>query len=245
MRMRIFGIDFTSAPSRRKPISCAVCDLQGTLLRVRSSLELPTFADFEAFLQTPGSWLAACDFPFAQPGKLLTNLGWPTHWEEYIAAIAALGKAEFEAALLRYCSGRPAGDKHHLRTTDRYAGACSPMMLQRVPVGKMFFQGAPRLLAAGASVLPCRPTRADRSVVEGYPALVARKWIKRRGYKSDERAKQSADRAEARRAIVSALDSTQLGERYGLALELPGSMRAALIGDATGDTLDAVLSVVC
>jgi hypothetical protein len=242
--MRIFGIDFTSAPGRRKPISCAVCDLQGTLLHVHSSSGLTSFAAFEDFLRLPGPWLAACDFPFAQPGKLLANLGWPTCWEEYIPIVAAMGMLEFEAALRRYRSSRTAGDKHHLRLTDRFAGACSPMMLQRVPVGKMFFQGAPRLLAAGVSILPCHPTRASRIVVEGYPALVARRWINRRVYKSDERVKQSADKAEARRCLVKGICSAELGERYGLKLELPTALRDALIDDAMGDSLDAVLCAI-
>jgi hypothetical protein len=248
--MRIFGIDFTSAPSSRKPISCAVCEMQGSLLCVQAILGLPTFTAFEDLLRMPGPWLAACDFPFAQPEKLLVNLGWPTHWEECISRIAAMGRPEFEAALSRYRSGRPAGDKHHLRATDRFAGARSPMMLQRVPVGKMFFQGAPRLLSAGVSILPCHPTNASRIAVEAYPALVARKWLDRcqhslhKSYKSDERSKQSAANAEARRSIVDGICSPELRERYGLILELPPALRDALIDDPMGDSLDAVLCAV-
>jgi hypothetical protein len=82
--MHIFGLDFTSAPSRKKPITCAICDLQATHLSVQTCLTLPNFADFEAFLWQAGPWLAACDFPFGQPFKLLENLHWPEYWQGYV-----------------------------------------------------------------------------------------------------------------------------------------------------------------
>jgi Protein of unknown function (DUF429) len=242
--VRIFGLDFTSAPSARKPISCAACELQGAHLRVQTIGKLSSFAAFEAFLHNPGPWLAACDFPFAQPARLLSNLGWPTRWEEYMPRIEDMSKEAFEDVLLRYRSVRAPGDKQHLRAVDRSAGACSPMMLQRVPVGKMFYQGAPRLLAAGVSILPCHPTSDTRIVFEGYPALVARRWIGRRSYKSDERSKQTQERAQARRALVDGLCSAELRERYGLALALSPAMREALVSEAMGDDLDAVLCAI-
>ena len=84
-----------------------------------------------------------------------------------------MSKQGFVATIKSYCDQQPAGDKHHLRQTDELAGACSPMMLYGVPVGKMFFEGAPRIGSAGVSVLPCRPNESSRIVVEAYPALVA------------------------------------------------------------------------
>ncbi|MFL5629055.1 MAG: DUF429 domain-containing protein [Ktedonobacteraceae bacterium] len=242
--MHIFGLDFTSAPTHKKPITCAVGELQGSHLHIHGFLNIPSLAAFEAFLRTPGPWLAACDFPFGQPKKLLINLGWPMRWEEYIAMIAALDKREFEFLLYDYRNGRTTGDKHHLRATDKYAGACSPMMLQRVPVGKMFYQGAPRLLAAGVSILPCHPTNDDRIVVEGYPALVARKWVGRSSYKSDERGKQTAEKEEARQHIVRGICSHDLYEQYGLNLELASEMMGMLIHEGTADSLDAMLCAV-
>ena len=61
--MLIYGLDFTSSPSQRKPITCACCELQDAILRVKTCLKMPTFAEFEAFLRTDGPWLAALDFP--------------------------------------------------------------------------------------------------------------------------------------------------------------------------------------
>ena len=239
--MKIYGLDFTSAPSLKKPITLAVCDLKKDLLHVKDCVKLNSFEDFEAFLCCDGPWLAALDLPFGQPRKLISNLGWPETWEGYMQAIASMGKKEFEDTLKRYREGRPAGDKQHLRATDVLAGACSPMMLHRVPVGKMFFEGATRLLKSGVSVLPCRPMGDDRIVIEGYPALVARRLIGRRSYKSDERGKQTKDREEARRKIVCGLCSSEMVGWYGFRVELYEGMGERLVGDAMGDELDAVL----
>jgi len=239
--MKIYGFDFTSAPNLKKPITCAVGELQGKLLCVQGCLRLTSFADFEAFLRSNGPWLAALDFPFGQPRKLISNLGWPETWETYVQVIASMGKKEFEETLKRYRESRPVGDKLHLRATDVYAGARSPMMLHRVPVGKMFFEGATRLLRSDVSILPCRPAGDSRMVVEGYPALVARKFVGKRSYKSDERSKQTIQKEGARLEIVRGLRSREMLEWYGFGVELSEEMGERLVGDAMGDELDAVL----
>lgn len=242
--MNIYGLDFTSAPSRRKPITCAACELEKTTLLIKTLLKLTTFEDFETFLRTEGPWLAALDFPFGQPRKLITNLGWPETWEGYMHLISSMSKQTFEQTIQNYQENRPPGDKLHLRATDTLAGAISPMMLHRVPVGKMFFQGATRLFASEVSILPCRPTGDGRIVVEGYPALVARKLIGKCSYKSDERGKQTIDRAMARREIVDGLCSGKLVKGYGLAVLMTDEMAERLVEDAMGDVLDAVLCAV-
>lgn len=239
--MHIYGLDFTSAPMRCKPITCACCELNDTILIVKSCLKMPSFADFEAFMRSDGPWLAALDFPFGQPRKLISNLGWPQSWEGYMRIIASMGKAEFEDTLLSYRASRAPGDKLHLRSTDQLAGAISPMMLHRVPVGKMFFQGATRLFNSPISILPCRPTSDNRIAIEGYPALVARKLIGRRSYKNDVRGQQTIDKQMARREIVQGLCSERLREWYGLSVEMSDEMREMLIADAMGDMLDAVM----
>jgi hypothetical protein len=239
--MTIYGFDFTSAPSRNKPITCAVCELQDALLCIQDCLKLTSFEDFEAFLRSDGPWLAALDFPFGQPRKLISNLGWPETWEGYTQIVASMDKKEFEETLKCYREGRPTGDKQHLRATDVHTGARSPMMLHRVPVGKMFFEGATRLLRSGVSVLPSRSTEDNRIVVEGYPALVARRFIGKRSYKSDERGKQTKDRELARREIVSGLRSSEMVDWYGFGVEFSEEMGERLVGDAMGDELDAIL----
>lgn len=239
--MRIYGLDFTSAPEKRKPITCAVCWLHEKTLHVQGLQKLISFDDFEAWLHTPGPWLAALDFPFGLPRKLLAELQWPQDWPGYLQQVASLSKREFEEMLLNYMAGRMPGDKLHLRETDKLAGARSPMMLVRVPVAKMFFAGATRLLKAPVSVLPCRPTEDMRIVVEGYPALVASKLIGRQGYKSDERRKQNEARTRVRRELVSLLRSETIGRWYDLRVLLSEGLEEQLVEDEMGDLLDAVL----
>jgi hypothetical protein len=156
----------------------------------------------------------------------------------------SMGKKEFEGTLKRYGESRARGDKLHLRTTDVLAGARSPMMLFRVPVGKMFFEGATRLLRANVSILPCRPMANSRIVVEGYPALVARKFIGKQSYKSDEPVKQTKDREMARWEIVKGLRSSEIVKLYGLRVELSDEICERLVEDPMGDKLDAVLCSV-
>ena len=237
----LYGCDFTSAPRPRKPITIAACSLEDGTLHLRALDALPDFASFEAFLRHPGPWLAALDFPFGLPRRFLRAFDWPQNWEEYVALIAALGKQGFEETVHRYRREQPVGEKLPLRVCDRLAGAISPLMLHRVPVGKMFFQGAPRLLASGASILPCRPTDANRFVFEGYPGLVARRWLGRRSYKSDERKKQTAAQREARRELLQALQSEEARAYYGLELHVPTELVPELLDDPNGDRLDALL----
>ena len=242
--MDIYGLDFTSAPTRRKPITCACCKLRDATLTVKSCLNMTSFDEFEAFLRSDGPWLAALDFPFGQLRKLIANLDWPQNWEGYMGMVASMSKAEFEETLHSYRTSRPVGDKLHLRVTDQLAGAISPMMLHRVPVGKMFFQGATRLYNAQVSILPCRPTMDNRIVVEGYPALVARKFIGKRSYKSDEHGLLTIDREMARQEIAQGLRSERLMEWYGLSVRMSDEIITMLIKDSMGDMLDAVLCAV-
>ncbi len=243
--MRIFGVDFTSAPGTRKSITCAVAELQHeSMLLIQDMVALPTFTAFEALLQQDGPWVAAFDFPFGQPRKLLTNLNWPQTWEGYVSYCAALGKTVFEETLTQYQASRPAGDKQHTRVTDTLAKARSPMMLHRVPVGKMFFQGAPRLLRSGVSVLPCRPTATNTIALEGYPALVAQRWAGKMSYKSDERKKQIPEQQAARQQIVNGIRSDDLQAIYNISIELSEATAKRLVQEPMGDELDAVLCAI-
>ena len=237
----IFGLDFTSAPGSRKPITCCACSLYGTQLKVEECLEFSSFVAFEAFLAHPGPWYAALDFPFGQPLKFLTQVPWPLAWSDYVAYVAQLELSKFTQLMDSYRASRPVGDKLHLRLADRLAGACSPMMMQRVPVGKMFQRGAPRLLAAGVSVEPCQPRADSRVVFEGYPALVARRWLGKQSYKSDERKKQSPAQLQARQHLVEALCTEELKAIFGVELVLTQEIATRLIEDPMGDQLDALL----
>lgn len=242
--MDIYGLDFTSAPSRRKPITCLLCQLEERVLRPTRFDNVASLNEFEVFLKRRGPWIAGFDFPFGQPQKLIDNMAWPSRWADYVGHIAMMSQQEFEALLAAYRETRQPGDKHHLRTTDAKAKAISPMMLHGVPVGKMFFKGAPRLLRAGLSILPCHPTADNRIALEAYPALVARKWLGKRSYKNDSPAKQTAEQEAARRELIDGLRSSDLQTRYGLQLDLDDELAARFTDDPTADSLDALLCAI-
>jgi hypothetical protein len=242
--MRIFGYDFTSAPTRHKPITCAVCLLDNSVLHLEEIRTLTTFGEFEIALQIPGTWVAGLDFPFGQPRKLVKNLAWLETWEGYVRHVGAMTISEFERMLAQYRAPRLKGDKQHLRNADLKAESRSPMMLYGVPVGRMFFQGAPRLLNSGVSILPCRPRDDSRIAVEAYPALVARRWIDRSGYKSDSRRKQTSAHHTARQMIVDGIRSPHLHEYYGFDVALDDFYAHQFVNDPSGDQLDALLCAI-
>ncbi|MBC8077270.1 MAG: DUF429 domain-containing protein [Chloroflexales bacterium] len=242
--MRILGIDFTSAPRPKKPITCAIATLNSNRLRVQELRALPSFEAFEELLAGAGPWVAGFDFPFGQPRPLVEALGWPQPWAAYVRAVELGGKQSFEQALTDYKAARPSGKKEPVRRSDQLARSRSPTKLFNPPVAKMFFQGAPRLLSSGACVLPCHPTTSDRIALEAYPALVARTFIGAASYKSDDLAKQTAARRDARQALVAALVSDALHHHYGISLDLDGALADTFVEDATGDKLDAALCAV-
>lgn len=242
--MKIYGVDFTSAPSRQKSITSIAGEFRDGRLHLDHFDKIASLNEFEVFLKRRGPWLASFDFPFGQPRQLIENLGWPSTWEGYVAEIATMSQQEFEELLRNYWTARPSGNKYHKRATDQKAKSISPMTLRRVPVGKMFFKGAPRLLRAGLCILPCRPTSSDRIALEAYPALVARKWLAKRSYKSDTPQRQTADQQLARRELVDRLRSDQLQEHYGFQLYLEDTLADYFIQDPTGDSLDACLCAI-
>ncbi len=239
--MLIYGLDFTSAPGKRKPITCAVCDYDGAKLTLQALDRFAGFAPFEAFLARPGAWIAGFDFPFGLPVAALETWGFGrATWAGYVAALHRLGKAVFLARVKAFRDARPPGYKHPLRHTDRVAGAVSPLMVHGVPVGRMFFEGAPRLLAAGLCVIPCHPNGDARIALETYPALAARRWLGKRAYKSDTPRKQTRDHRLARETLVAHL-RVESRDVFGVTLYLPEPLARVLTGDPSGDSLDALL----
>ncbi len=239
--MRIIGVDFTSRPSRRKPITVQTAELTGGRLRPREASALTEFAAFEDLLCRPGPWVAALDFPFGQPRRFLENAGWPLTWTACTDYVAGLERQAFRDRLDAYRTGRAAGDKEHHRTVDRFAGGISPQKLYGVPVGLMYFEGAPRLLRSGVH-LPAHGVAGDagRVVVEGYPGILARGLIGRRSYKTDTAANRTVDQHAARRAILTALGGPAFEARYGFTVETSPD----LADDPGADTLDALLCAV-
>mgnify|MGYP002780943005 FL=1 len=242
--MQIIGVDFTSRPRKTKPIVCAVCELKGERLELQEMKVLESFTVFDDFLNIKGEWLCGIDAPFSQPRKLIEDLNLPLSWSGYVKAFAEMGQEGFVECLNAYRENQPSGQKEHLREVDKRAKAISPMKLYGVPVGKMFFELAPRLLGTSLNIPILRPTPDTRTVVEVYSSLVARSLIGRRSYKSDVKEQQTRARAEARADLVRMLGSSKLQDSYGITLTLTQKQRVSLANDTKGDVLDACLAAI-
>lgn len=242
--IKIYGLDFTSAPGKKKPLITVGCTLDDGFLKVEGSETMVGFEEFEGFLRRPGPWVCGMDFPFGQPRSLVEALGWPEGWEGYVGEVAAMTKDEFEGRLRADMAERPAGSKWRYRLADSRSGSSSAMMLFRVPVGKMFFQGAPRLLSSGVNIIPCRPNGSTRVALEAYPAVVVRRFLGRRGYKSDDRKKQTDAHRVAREELLDGLGSPVLEEAYGFRVLMDGAWRERFVREPSADSLDSLLCAV-
>jgi hypothetical protein len=240
--MKFAGIDFTSRPTRRKPITVALGEMAGGVVRLTRVESHDTFAGFSAWLRTPGPWIATCDFPFGLPRELVETLGWPREWLPLMQHYAALSREEIRGTFAAFCDARPVGSKFAHRACDGPAGSSPSMKWVNPPVAFMLHAGVPLLIEAGLHLPGLHPGDAQRVALEGYPGLLARELIGNRSYKSDDKAKQTPERLIARKDVLEALEQGRT--RLGLRLRLSHAQRDALVADASGDTLDAVLCLM-
>ncbi len=263
----ILGCDFSSSPSRRKPVVLALGELSQTSFksergnypasnRYISLSKMERFETLEAFtnwLKTPRRpWVGGFDLPFGLPRELVETLGWPTEWRACLCHYTALSRAEIRTAFAAFCDARPVGGKFAHRATDRPAGSSPSMKWVNPPVAFMLHAGLPPLLDASAHLPGLHDGDPDRVALEAYPGLLAREILEaidarlgrlaRRSYKSDERVRQTPERLIARKDIITALEHGQT--RLGLRLKLTHAQRDALADDASGDSLDAVLCMI-
>ncbi|WP_271008738.1 DUF429 domain-containing protein [Paucibacter sp. B51] len=238
----LLGLDFSSAPTRRKPITVAQGRRQGQVLRLDGLLAFETLAQLSEFLSRPEPWLGGFDFPFGLPRELVQALGWPQEWRALMAHYSGLSRAEIRATFAAFCDARPAGQKFAHRACDLPAGSSPSMKWVNPPVAYMLHAGVPVLLQAGVHLPGLCEGDRQRVALEAYPGLLAREFLGRRSYKSDERAKQTPERLIARKDLIDALEQGR--SRLGLRLKLSHSQREALIDDASGDRLDAVLCLM-
>ena len=241
--LTLLGVDFTCAPSRRKPITVARGRLRGGVLRLDGVEALPTLDGYEALLQRPGPWLGAFDFPFGLPRAFVhaQRLG-----ETTAAVMAALQRRcptrmAFRALVDAWGNGRPPGQRLLHRACDGAmpgVTSTSPLQTRYVPVGFMFYEGLSRLLAAGVALPGLHAGNASRRALEGYPGLLAHELIGHRSYKNSD----APDRLIARKDIVERLEQGRT--RLGLRVQTGHALREALVDDAGGDRLDALLCLV-
>lgn len=244
--MRIIGIDMTSTPTARKPITAAVCALKAGRLTLEALEHLETLDALTGRLAAPTEpTLFAIDAPFGMPRRLLEHDNWLREsWADYAAWIGTLDRAAFKARLEAYRTPRPPGDKQHRRRCDELARSKSPMMVFGVPVGLMFHELAPRLADTDIHVPLLRETGSPVVAVEAYPALVAERPAGRTPYKNDQPAKQTPAHRETRAAILNWLASAECDNTYACRVTLDGPAHDTLLNDGTADALDALLAGV-
>ncbi len=240
---RLLGVDFSSAPTARKPIVVAEGQLAGAVLRLNSLRALPRMADFEALLAEPGPWLGAFDFPFGLPRAFVQAQELGDNAEDVVRALHArcATRMQFRALVDAWGNTRPAGQRLIHRVTDTAlpgVSSTSPLQTRYVPVGFMYYEGFSRLICAGVHLPALRINKDERVALEGYPGLLAHELIARRSYKNDA----SAERLLARKDIVEALEQGRT--RLGLRLKLTPAQAGELVADAGGDRLDAVLCLM-
>lgn len=238
----VVGVDFTSAPTPRKPIVVARGSLHGSRVSLQRVQALPSFAAFETVLREPGPWVAAFDFPFGLPRELVDALGWPGDWRPLMRHYSALSRPQLRETFAAFCAARPAGRKFAHRGCDGPAGSSPSMKWVNPPVAFMMHAGVPRLIDAGLHLPALHDGDRSRVALEGYPGLLARELLGSRSYKSDERARQTPERLIARKDLVDGLEQGRT--RLGLRLRLSHAQRDALVADASGDRLDAVLCLM-
>ena len=239
---RIIGVDFTSAPTPKKPITVAQGRVHGSRVSLQRVDALHDFAAFEALLCTPGPWVGGFDFPFGLPRELVEALGWPRPWPALMHHYAGLSRMQIRDTFAAFCAARPAGRKFAHRACDGPAGSSPSMKWVNPPVAYMLHAGVPRLIGAGVHLPTLHDGDASRVALEAYPGLLARELIGMRSYKSDDRARQTPERLIARKDLLDALEQGRT--RLGLRVRLTHAQRDALAADASGDRLDAVLCLM-
>jgi hypothetical protein len=238
----LLGCDFSSSPSKRKPIVLAVGSRRNDAVRLDRLEKLPTLEGFGQWLAQPGDWVGGFDVPFGLPRELVEHLGWPLQWADCMAHYASLTRAQIRETFAAFCNARPAGGKFAHRAFDKQAGSSPSMKWVNPPVAYMLHAAVPLLLQAGVHLPGLHAGDARRVALEAYPGLLARELIERRSYKSDDVAKQTPERLIARKDLLEALEAGRT--RLALRLKLTNAQREALVQDASGDSLDAVLCMV-
>jgi len=238
----IVGCDFSSTPTKRKPIVIACGSLVRDVAVLDRLVRIDSLYAFGDWLKQPGEWVGGFDFPFGLPRELVEHLRWPLSWRECMAHYASLTRAEIRETFAAFCNARPVGNKFAHRAFDKRAGSSPSMKWVNPPVAFMMHAAVPLLTDAGVHMPGLHDGDATRVALEAYPGLLAREMIARRSYKSDDKAKQTPDRLIARKDILTRLEHGDT--RLKLRLKLTHAQRDALVHDASGDSLDAALCMV-
>jgi len=234
----LHGVDFTCAPSRRKPIVVASGRREGAALRIGSIAELGSLDAFAAWLERPGPWLGGFDLPFGLPRAFVDANGLGATAAEVIATVRARcpTRMAWRAFIDTWGNTQPAGSRLLHRRTDNAspAASTSPLQTRYVPVGFMWFEGLARLVEAGVSLPGLHAGDPARVAVEAYPRRLAHALAAGRSYKNTD----DTARSEVRAAMLDALEAS------GELLPVDRALRASVLADPSGDRLDALFCCV-
>ncbi len=263
----LLGVDFSCAPGKAKPITVAWGQRHGSVVKLDRLDHLPTLTDFEHLLssQHPRAaqgWLGGFDFPFGLPRVFVDALVLPVD-EPTEAAICdrliqhlqarCQTRQGFQQLIDQWGQSwgegtRPSKLPHrHCDTAMPDTASTSPLQTRYVPVGKMYFEGLARLVAADIDLPGLRASSTNvgappRLAFEAYPGLLATEVLGKQSYKSDDKASQTVDRLVQRLTLIDALEQGRT--RLGVRLKLSPAQRDHLASDAKGDRLDAVLCLL-
>ena len=239
----LLGCDFSSTPTRRKPILIALGEESGGRVQLTRIERLQTLAEFGDWLRQPQAWIGGFDFPFGLPRAFVDAHAFGNTAAEVIASVRSrcATRMAWRAFIDAWGNSQPPGARLLHRSTDAASAvtSTSPMQTRYVPVGLMYYEGVGRLIDAGVT-LPGLHHAGDphRVALEAYPRRLAHALVARRSYKNSD----EGDRRAMREAIVAALETGL--DRFGFTLACDAGVRASLIADASGDRLDAVLCLV-
>ncbi len=231
--MRVLGIDFTSAPSSQKPITAAHCQFHDGVLVCDHVERITDFQRFEHLLGESGPWIAGLDFPFSFAKVFLTKMNWPLDVAELAKLLRRTSKLEYLSEMKAFRDANPAGQKHVARQIDRLTGGAAPNNVVNPPVGRMIFEGLPRLVQSGANLPGLVIGDPNRSAVEAYPAVAAKRLIGTTAYKDGP----AADAENRRNLRIQLLRTLAKEDRFGFRV----SASQDVVNDAAGDDLDAVI----
>ncbi len=240
--MDLIGCDFSSSPSKRKPIVLVQGTMAGGRVQLTGLQTLDTLDAFGEWLAQPGNWVGGFDLPFGLPRELVETLDWPTDWAACMDHYTALSREQIREQFAAFCNARPVGGKFAHRVADGPAGSSPSMKWVNPPVAFMLHAGVPLLRRAGVHLPRLCEGDRRRVALEAYPGLLAREVLGNTSYKSDDKAKQTPERLLARRELLSALERGQT--RLGLRLVASHALMNRLAEDASGDALDATLCLM-
>src|SRR5690606_136800 len=98
----LLGCDFTSAPTRRKPIVLAVGRSDRGRVVLQGIEHLQSLDAWTERLRSPGPWVGGFDLPFGLPRELVQALGWPLDWRACIAHYAGLPRSAVREAFAAF-----------------------------------------------------------------------------------------------------------------------------------------------